>query len=29
MGVSIVALFSRFFGGSHYSWGFNLSLIHI
>ena len=29
MGVSIVALFSSFFGGSHYSWGFNISIKYL
>ena len=29
MGVSIVALFSRFFGGSHYSLGFNISIKYL
>ena len=29
MGVSIVALFSSFFGSSHYSWGFNISIKYL
>ena len=29
MGVSIVALFSSFFGSSHYSWGFNISINYL
>ena len=29
MGVSIVVLFSNFFGSSHYSWGFNISIKYL